>query len=164
MQIALHTNCFIYSVNAESKEYGPLQAILAAASIGTFGLLVSLYTLAELARKPDAAYDLAKTFLVLPHWPIGAIADQVAMIKDLQGSWEDARRNESIQHELKQLAGGGNDIRDRGAYLDALLAKMDAFVTSDGHFVNTEPARRMRERFGLRTLTPSQLVHEVNGR
>jgi hypothetical protein len=146
----------------DSKEYCALQTIFSRTSKGAVTLFVSLHTLAELARKPDAAYDLAKTLQALPHWLIGAIEDQVAMIKDLQGTWEDGRRNQEIQLELKRLAGSGNDIRDRGAYLDALFTKMDAFVTSDGHLVRTEPARRMCERFGLRVLTPSQLAQEVD--
>lgn len=163
MQIVLDANCFIDSLNAERKEYRSLQNLFAARSTGRVSVFVSRHTLAELAYKPDDAYELARTFPVLPHWLIGAISEQVASIKDLQGSWVDARRNDANQLELKQLAGGGNDIRDRGAYVDALLAQMDVFVTSDQHFVKKVPSDRICERFGLRAVTPSQFVNELGG-
>jgi hypothetical protein len=65
-------------------------------------------------------------------------------IEQLAGTWEDAKRNEQIQQELEQLAKSGNDIPDRGAYLDALRAGADAFVTSDKQLVGTSPAARIQ--------------------
>jgi hypothetical protein len=123
-------------------------------------LAVSRHTLAEVQR-PDEACELAKTVEVVPYWPIGTISEQVATIEQLTGTWQDARRNEQIQQELTQLAKSGNDIRDRGAYLDALRAGADAFITSDRHLVNSAPAARILGRFGLRVLTPCAFVSEI---
>ncbi len=161
MKIALDSDCFIHAVNADAHAYASLKIILSASEHGAITVMVSRHTLHELSRKPDQAYELAKTFEVLPHWPIGTIAEQVAMIKDLAGTWEDARRNEKIQAELQVLAKSGNDIRDRGAYLDALHAGMQAFVTSDRQLVGSGPARRLEKRFGLRVVTPRDLAHQI---
>jgi predicted nucleic acid-binding protein len=161
MKIVLDANCFIDAANPLSVAHPCLQQILAAARSGKIGLMVSRHTLAELARKPDAAYELAKTVEITHYWPIGTIAEQVAMIEQLAGTWEDARRNEQIQEELEQLAKSGNDIRDRGAYIDALGTAADAFVTSDRQLVGSGPAKRIEDRFRLRVLTPCNLVSEA---
>jgi len=77
----------------------------------------------------------------------------------MEGTWCDANRNNSISGELSKLANSGNDIRDRGAFLDALHAKADAFVTSDKHLVGIGPAKKITERYGLRIVAPAELLN-----
>lgn len=162
MRVALDTNCFINGINPTAHAYPAVKAIFEVAASERVKLLVSYHTLQELSQKADEAYELAKSLEILPNWPIGTIADQVAPIRDLAGTWEDARRNEEIQHELEQLAKAGNDIRDRGAYLDALYGGVETFVTSDRHLAGSAPAKRIEERFGLRIVTPKDLLLELN--
>ncbi len=161
MKIVLDANCFIDAVNTSSHAYPCLERIFSAAKSGRITLAVSRHTVAEILC-PASACELAKTVEVIPYWPIGAINQQVAAIQQLAGTWEDAKRNEQIQHELEQLAKSGNDIRDRGAYLDALRAGADIFVTSDRQLAASGPARKIRERFRLRVLTPCALVSEAS--
>lgn len=160
IKVVLDANCFIDAVNTSSHAYPSLQMVFFAAKSGRITLAISRHTLAEVSH-PAAACELAKTVEVIPHWPIGAIKQQVAAVRQLAGTWQEAKRNEQIQEELEQLAKSGNDIRDRGAYLDALLTRADAFVTSDRHLVGSGPARRIQAKFDLRVLTPSELVSEV---
>jgi len=160
MKVALDANCFIDAANASSSAYPCLQRLFSAARSGKVRLLISRHTLAEL--KSDAANEMAKNVEVLPHWPIGAVGDQVATIEQLSGTWKDARRNQEIQLELVQLAKSGNSIRDRGSYLDALRGEAAFLVTSDRDLVGSGPAERIRARFGLRVLTPCQLVSEFH--
>ena len=159
MKVALDTNCLIDAFDQSSHAYEAMQRILNIANAGRITLAVSRHTLAEISS-PPAALELANSLESLPYWPIGTIAEQVATIAQLTGTWEDAARNEGIQLELKQLAKSGNDIRDRGAYLDALGANADVFVTTDRHFAGSGPARRIRERFRLRVTTPTDLLSE----
>ena len=163
MRVALDTNCFIDAVNPNSTGFASLQTIIAAFHAGEIAVFVSRHTLAELCLQPDAAYKLAKEVEILPYWPIGAIKDQVATIEQLTGTWEDARRNEEIQQELRRLAASGNDIRDRGAFLDALLADLGAFVTSDKHLAGDEASKRIHRRFGMRVLKPTEFVADLAG-
>jgi predicted nucleic acid-binding protein len=162
MMAVLDSNCFINAVRDSADEYSHMQCLLSAAKAGKIKIMVSRHSVDELSRKPDDAHELAKTVEVVPYWPIGAICEQVATIEQLTGTWEDARRNEELQLELAQLAKSGNDIRDRGAYLDALHARADFFVTSDRQLVGSGPAKRIQDRFGLRVLKPSQLVSEFH--
>jgi predicted nucleic acid-binding protein len=162
MTAVLDANCFINAVKPLADEYPHMQRLLSAAKAGMIKIMVSRHTLDELSKKPDDAHELAKTAEVLPYWPIGAISEQVATIEQLTGTWEDARRNEEIQLELARLAKSGSDIRDRGAYLDALHARADFFVTSDTQMVGSGPAGRIRDRFGLRVLKPSHFVSEFH--
>jgi predicted nucleic acid-binding protein len=155
MKIVLDTNCFIDAISTVPCLRNSIQEITKAHHDGVVQLHVSRHTLAELEKKPDAAFDLAKTFLVLPHWPIGTWPEQVGSWEQVDGTWCDAERNDSMQEELRKLATSGNDIRDRGAYLDALHAKSDAFVTSDKHLVGSVPAKRIFERFCLRVTSPA---------
>ncbi len=160
MTVVLDANCFIDAVRDSHVKYSHMQSLLSAAKSGKIKIMVSRHSLDELSKKPDDAHELAKTVEVVPYWPIGAICEQVATIEQLTGTWEDARRNEEIQLELARLARSGNDIRDRGAYLDALHARADFFVTSDRQLVGSGPAKRIQDKFGLRVLKPSQLVSE----
>jgi hypothetical protein len=67
-----------------------------------------------------------------------------------------------VQQELQSLAKAGTDIRDRGAYIDALMARVDAFVTSDKQLVASGPANRIEQRFGLGVVTPSDMLANLN--
>jgi predicted nucleic acid-binding protein len=159
--IVLDANCFIDATDSSAAAYPHLQRIFASALSGRLKLAASRHTLAEV-KYPTAAWDLAGSVEVVPYWPIGAIADQVATIKDLAGTWEDAVQNQKVQEELEALAKSGNDVRDRGAYLDALRAGANVFITSDKQLVGGGPARRIEKAFKLRVLTPCQLVAEDN--
>jgi len=162
MKAVFDSNCFIDAARDSHVEYPHMQRLLSAAKAGKIKIMVSRHSLDELSKKPDDAHELAKTVEVVPYWPIGAICEQVAAIGHLTGTWEDARRNEEIQLELVQLAKSGNDIRDRGAYLDALHARADFFVTSDRQLVGSGPGKKIQDEFGLRVLKPSQLVSELH--
>jgi predicted nucleic acid-binding protein len=153
----LDTNCFIDAVTPSSAAHCFVQMLMSAKGIR---LGVSQHSLVEI-KEPEAARELAGKFEIVPYWPIGTIAEQVATIAQLSGTWEDSRRNQEIQEELEGLAKSGNDIRDRGAYLDALHWSADVFVTSDKHLASSGPARRLHERFSLRVLTPLQITTEL---
>lgn len=163
MKVALDTNCFIDAVSPHAYAYTPMRLILEAHNSRIIIAMVSRHTLAELFR-PLEARRLAEALPVLPYWPIGTIAEQVATIDQLTGTWEDAKRNEQVQIELERLAKSGNDIRDRGAFLDALLSGADVFVTSDRHPAGSRPSQRIQEKFGLRILRPADLSEELRCR
>ena len=162
MKVVLDTNCFIDAVNAESHAYGAMQKILKATHLGQLTLLVSRHSQHELEIKPDAALDLAKTLEVLPHFPVGTWGEQIGAWNQASGTWEDATRNEATQQDLKKLAKAGTGIRDRGGYVDALRAKVDAFVTSDLQLSGGEPADRIAKKYGLKVLTPEQMAAELS--
>ncbi len=165
MNVVLDTNCLFDAVMPASDAYGAMRGILRAAEGGDFDLWVSRHSLAQLTKKDpttDLALHLAGGFKVLPHWPIGSWKDQVPTWAQAKGSWNDTRRNQEIQVELKSLAKSGNDIRDRGAYLDALRASAEVFVTSDDHLVGSRPAARLERRFGLRVLKPATLLSALS--
>jgi len=140
MKVALDTNCFIDAVNSGADANSAMKLIFEAHESGRVTAMVSRHSLAEL-REPPEACRFAESLPALPYWPIGTIAEQVATIEQLAGTWEDARRNEEIQDELEQLAKSGNDIRDRGAFLDALLARMYSLRRTN----NSRVADRPRE-------------------
>ena len=161
MMVALDTNCFIDAFRPSSHVYTAMNELLSAHEFGLIQITVSRQSLNELEQSPDQALSLARKFEILPHFPLGSWNDQVATWDQLEGTWNDARRNDEIQQELKNLAKAGNDIRDRGAYIDALRAGVDVFVTSDKQFVASSPAKRIENRFGLRVLSPEQLYAEI---
>jgi len=161
MSVALDANCFIDATKSSSHAYRAMAQILGAANSGALRLAISRHTLAELELKPDAALDLAHKCDVLPHFPVGSWDDQVATWDKVAGTWNDAERNHEIQMELKTLAKAGNDIRDRGAYIDALAAGVDVFITSDKQLASGTPAKQIMNRFGLRVVTPKQLAKEL---
>ena len=162
MIVALDTNAFIDATIPDRPAYEPMQQVLAAARSGQIQLRVSRHTLHELSAKPDAAYELSGDVAVLPHFPVGTWSQQVAKWNELSGTWADAKRNHEIQLELQKLASSGNDIHDRGAYLDAVLAGVDVFVTSDRHLSDGKSATRLQETFGVRIATPAALAAEVS--
>lgn len=160
MKIVLDTNCLIDAVSPTAHAHRPLQKILQAFTSEQVELLVSRHSLAEISR-PEPAVELARKLCVLPHWPIGSWDEQISTWDEASGTWDDARRHEQVQQELKKLAKSGNDIRDRGAYLDALMAGADVFVTSDKQLVGSRPAERLNKKCGLRVVTPATLVAEL---
>lgn len=72
MNVILDTNCFINAVRQKCQAYEPLKIIFQASEVGKLTLLVSLHSLHELERKPDAAFALAQSLPLLPHFPIDA--------------------------------------------------------------------------------------------
>ena len=158
---ALDTNCFINAVNPTSHSYPALRVIIDAAENGVISLKVSLQTLHELEEKKDAAWKLAKSQSELEHHGIGSWDEQVGTWKQEAGTWDDGRHDNAIQLELKALANAGTDIRDRGAYIDALRSGLDGFVTSDKQLTATGPASRINDRFSTKVLTPEQLATEL---
>jgi len=158
---ALDTNCFIDAVNPTSPSYNVMQHLLAAYKSGKVSLRVSLQTLHEIEERQDEALKLARTLPVLPHWSIGTWDEQVGTWDQETGTYNDGRRDEEIQLELKALAKSGTDIRDRGAYIDALRSGLDGFITSDRQLVGSGPAMRINERFSTKVLTPDQALSKL---
>ncbi len=160
-QYALDTNCFINAANSLSTSYETVCRLLDAANRGELFLGVSLHTLHQLEVKNDEAWKIAKTLPEVPHWPIGTWDEQVGTWKQQCGTWDDCRLNDKIQEELNKLAKSGNDIRDRGAFIDALCANYDGFVTSDKQLVGSGPIKRINERFSTQVISPEDLVQEL---
>ena len=153
-RVSFDTNCWIDAISPDADSYPFVNKLIAAHLAGNLKIHISIQSLSEISKPPEVL-DLVKQFTQLPHWPIGSWEEQVGSWDQSAGTWDDGRRNDLIQKELDQLAKSGNDIRDRGAYLDALLGGMDAFITSDRQFCGSGPAVRIEERFGLKVLTPS---------
>ena len=139
--------------------------IVAAARAGTLSLYVSRHSLAELTKDtPETHHARAlvkELCTTVPYYPIGSWKELLGSWKDLAGTWNDLKENERIQADLCHLAKSGNDLRDRGAYLDALLDGVDAIVTSDKQLVGSGPAGRIASKYGLRLLTPAALAVEL---
>ena len=163
-KVVLDTNCFIDATNPTSRAHEALQIILKASNSGKITLFVSLHSLHELEQKPDDAFALAKALPLLPHFPIGTWGEQVGTWSQAAGTWEDAKRNEEIQNDLKKLSKSGADIRDRGAYIDALCVQADVFVTSDNDLVGKGPSSRIAEKYELTIMTPVKLAFELSSR
>lgn len=162
MKMVLDSNCFIDAVNQQSRAYESLRVIFMASNAGKITLFVSLHSINELERKPDAALALAKSMPSLPHYPVGTWEEQIGTWSQLAGNWENAKRNEEIQQDLKKVAKSGANLRDRGAYIDALLAKADVFVTSDKGLAGVGPSKRIAEKFNLRIVKPEILAQELS--
>lgn len=160
-KVTLDTNCFIDAFHSSSHAYPYMQKIIEAHRSKQIIITVSRHTLSQI-KEPIEALNFAQTFEILPNYPIGPWGEQVATWKEPGGSWKDAEINQELQEELEQLAKSGNDIRDRGAYIDAINAHVDAFVTSDGQFAKSGPAERIKNRFGLRVIAPKQLAEEID--
>jgi predicted nucleic acid-binding protein len=164
MKVVLDTNCFINAVNQTRQAYEAVQVILKASHSDKITLFVSLHSLHELEQKPDEALALAKSLPLLPHFPIGTWGEQVGTWSQTAGTWEDAKRNEEIQNDLKKRVKSGADIRDRGAYIDAVHAHVDVFVTSDEDLAGKGPSSRIAEKYELRIMTPVELASELSSR
>ncbi len=157
--VTFDTNCFIDAFNLKSHIHTAAQKIIRECRSKNIKITVSRHTLSELKEPPEAV-NFVQSVEILPHYPIGKWNEQVVTWGEVAGTWDDAKRNQKIQEELETLAKSGNDIRDRGAYIDALLANADVFVTSDKQLVGSGPATRIESKFGLRVITPQQLVSE----
>ncbi len=160
MKVTLDTNCFIDAFDHGSCLRAPMKIVLQAYQDKRIIITVSLHTLSQL-KYPEGAVNFAKSCEILPHFPIGSWGEQIAAWNEVAGTWDEARKNGELQLELENLSKSGNDIRDRGAYIDALKANVDVFVTSDKHFIASMPAKRIEDRFGLKVLTPWQLITYV---
>jgi predicted nucleic acid-binding protein len=160
-KVTLDTNCFIDAFDPSSHAHPYMQKIIEAHRVKQIIITVSRHTLSEI-KEPIEALNFAQALEILPHYPIGTWGDQVATWEDIAGTWSNAKTNQELQEELEQLAKSGNDIRDRGAYIGAINSHVDAFVTSDGQFANSGPAERIKNRFGLRVITPKQLAEEID--
>lgn len=158
---ALDANCFINAVNPASRSYPAVRSIFRAAEKRRISLAVSLQTLHELARRQDEAWELANSQTKLPHWSVGSWDEQVGTWEQEEGSWADAQYDDAIQLQLKSLANAGTDIRDRGAFIDALRNGLDGFITSDKQLVASGPAARINHAFSTKVLSPEQLATEL---
>jgi hypothetical protein len=164
MKVALDTNCLLDAADVDSHAHGQLKKLFAAAAKGKLELFISLQSLSELTKDDPItrrAREIGGAIDRLPHHPIGAWKEQICTWDQITGTWQDAQRNNEVQDELSSLAKAGNDIRDRGSYIDALLGGVNVFVTSDHQLAGSGPAARIEERFGLRILTPSALAYEL---
>ena len=165
MKVIIDTNCLLDAADKHSIAYPYLQNIFVAASVGKVKLWISLHSLSEI-NKTDAmtkrAKEIAGGLNILPHYPIGVWGEQVGTWDNVSGTWGDAERNQELQTELASLAKAGNSIRDRGAYIDAINAHADVFVTSDRQLAGSGPAERIRQRFFLRVITPKALAEELS--
>ena len=159
----LDANCFIDAMNSSSTSHVAIHKILLAAKQKILEVCVSLHTIHELEKKNDGALNLAQSLPKVSHWPIGMWKEQVGSWDQQSGTWDDARKNQEIQEELEELAKSGNDVRDRGAFIDALCSGCDGFITSDKQFVGKGPAERINDRFATKVLNPKQVVNEILG-
>jgi predicted nucleic acid-binding protein len=162
MKVALDTNCFIDAENPRSHNHTATRKLFSLCEDRRIDLYVSRHTLAELEARNDPALQRALHLPILPYYPVGSWDDVIGTWDDLAGTWDDAKRNQLVQQELQSLAKAGTDIRNRGAYIDALTARVDAFVTSDKQLVASGPANRIEQRFGLRVVTPSDVLANLN--
>ncbi len=162
MKVALDANCFIDAVTPEARAYKPMLQILEAWRTDAVELLVSLHSIHELEMKPDEALELARECATLPHWPIGTWDEQVGTWEQAEGTWDDSKINEDMREELGKVAKARSSLRDRGAYMDALKAGCEVFLTSDPDLVGSDPAMRLEKRFGLRVTTPGVLARELS--
>ena len=103
---------------------------------------------------------LAREIECLLHYSIGTWEEQVGTHNEEAGTWEDGKQDDKRQELLAELAKSGNDLRDRGALIDALRGKCDFFITSDGQLSKPGPARRLEASFPIQIRTPEQYVDE----
>jgi predicted nucleic acid-binding protein len=158
----LDANCFIVASGGDTAAQRAVVEILTAAQTGVIKVGVSKHTIHEIARGTvkygPAAEHLATSVAEIPYYPLGTIKELLGTWSELAGTWDDARVNEQLQVQLTSLAKAGNDLRDRGAVVDALRAGATAFVTWDRQLVGPGPAARIHEVTGLRILTPEQVI------
>ena len=121
-------------------------------------LFASLKTTDELSRKPDQSLALAEQVSKLPNYPVGAWDDAVGVRKDQAGTWNDAKASQKLQEFIHDVTKKGASIRDRGAFLDAIRAQMDFFITHDKHLAGSGPAQRLAQHFAAHVMTPSAFV------
>jgi predicted nucleic acid-binding protein len=159
-RVALDANCFIDAVTPSAHGHEAMRRIFVAQDKYQIALFVSRQTLHELEARPDEALALARKIKTLPHYSIGTYDEQVGTWSEEAGTWDDGREDDLRQDIMAKQAKSGNDIRDRGALIDALRANCDVFVTSDGQLSKTGPAQRLESKFPIRIRTPAQFVTE----
>jgi len=162
IKISLDANCFIYAIKIDSQFHKAIKELLKAGEGGAIEIWVSQHSIDELKKKPDEALNLACTFQTLRHYPIGCWDQQIPNWNTVSGNWGEAKRKESIQKEIHKFAKSGASLRDRGAYLDALVAGLDYFVTNDNGLVGSGPAGRLKKKFNLSVLCPEEMVTKLN--
>ncbi len=161
LKVAADANCFIDAVDARSHSYPYLKTILELRDRGLLKLFISRHSLYEI-QKSQNAIDLANTCEILPYHPIGTWGDQeIVKWGALAGTWNDAKINQTVQEDIQNLAKSGTDIRDRGAYIDALRAAVDVYMTSDRQLAGNGSAPRIAGKYGLKILTPKQFAEET---
>ncbi len=160
LKVALDANAFIGAVNHTEPGYDALQKIFSQ-NPGRVKIYVSVHTLHELQPSPNAL-TLAKSAILLPHFLIGTWGDQVASWDQVSGTWADQRLADEKYQDLRNLAKSGADIRDLGAYVDALYGGVDVFLTSDLDMAGRGPMSRIMSKYQLRILTPQQLADELD--
>lgn len=158
----LDSNCFIACAQPEHPDHADSVAAVEGARVAHVELCVSQHTLLELRRKPDSAFAQASSLNVVNCMPFGRIADLAGPISGLGGTLADIVRSDEMVAEMRELARTGSSLRDRGALLDAIAARVDFFGTSDRALCDSAPATRIHRRFGLRTVTPRAFVIAIN--
>jgi RNase H-fold protein (predicted Holliday junction resolvase) len=159
-KIALDATCFIDAFNIKSHAYDSMQKIIEAYHSQKLVITVSRHTIYEIKSPPEAV-NFANSLEILPYYPIGTWDEQVTSWKNVTGAWADAKENQKIQIVLKSLGTNNLSIRDRGAYLDALKAHVDMFVTSDTGLCGSSPSKRIEDEFGLRVVTPQEIANKL---
>lgn len=163
--VVLDTNCFVDAVNSASHAHEAVTSLLRAAELSRVRISVSLHSIHELeladAKYKDGALQIARRFPVLPYFPIGTFKDLLGTFNGVAGTFDDMRVNAAREAQLQRLAKSGNDLRDRGALIDAARAQADIFVTSDGQLSKAGPAKRIGVALGIRVLTPKAAVEEL---
>ena len=160
MKIVVDANVIIDATDENSYNYDNAKRLFEMHESGRVKIFISRHTESELCS--EKARDIGSNLFKLPHYPIGLWDQQVCNWNGARGIWGDAKRNEEINSDLERLACSGDDIRDRGAYIDALKFGADVFVTSDKHLVGNGPAGRIGTKFGLRILQPKDIINELN--
>jgi predicted nucleic acid-binding protein len=153
----LDTNCLIDAFKPESSFYEAMKRILSAYKAGALRLVVSRHSLSELLL-PLEAVEFAKTLQVVEHYPVGMWQDQICTWKECAGTWDEARSNAKKLERLTILAKTGAGIRDKGGYIDAVIAGVEAFVTSDSDLVGAATAQNICNEFKVRIIHQTELA------
>lgn len=163
---SLDTNCFIDFFSPNLHAYESLARIFALYHKNNIKIMISRHTLDEIPKQKHISnicevFNFSETIPILDHYPIGDYDEQIASWNNCCGTWNDAKKNQKRQEKLLTLAKSGNDIRDRGAFIDALLNDMDAFITSDKQLVGNGPKERIKTEFDFDVLKPQELIKEL---
>ena len=160
--IVCDTNCWIEASTDPSSDVAQL---LTRASDWNVRIKISKHSLSQLivgtAKYGPAAESLARRYEEVPYYPIGTIDELLGTISELSGTLDDIRKNDALRETLGSVAASGTDIRDRGALIDALLAKADYFVTSDRGLVGAGPRARIESTLSIRVRTPSEMTADL---
>ncbi|NTU49666.1 MAG: hypothetical protein HGA87_02005 [Desulfobulbaceae bacterium] len=153
----LDTNCLIDAFQLESHSYKAMEKILGAYRAGDLRLVISRHSLSELLSPPEAV-EFAKTLQIIEHYPVGNWEEQICTWKQCAGTWDYARRNTDKLKRIEMLAQKVAGIRDKGAYIDAIITGVAAFVTSDKALVGLRPAEDIYKEFGIMVIDPEKLA------